>query len=88
MKKRYDNNKRLKTVKFEIRDGVTVRIPQHDRGLGNLRRIPGVIVAKQHGSYKIRTVHRLLKGRCRTDQLQKYFFMQQCQVLGGNMIPQ
>ena len=67
MKKLYDNSKRIKAVKFKIGDGVTVRIPRHDRGVGDLRRIPGVVVAKQHGSYKIRTEYGLLKGRCRTD---------------------
>ncbi|XP_065909687.1 uncharacterized protein [Dysidea avara] len=73
MKKLYDNSKRIKAVKFKIGDGVTVRIPRHDRGVGDLRRIPGVVVAKQHGSYKIKTEYGLLKGRCRTDQLQKCF---------------
>ena len=73
MKKQYDNSKRVKTVKFEIGDGVTVKIPRHDRGAGDLRRIPGVIIAKQYESYKIRTEYGLLKGRFRTDQLQKCF---------------
>ena len=49
MKKRYDSRKRVKAVNFEIGDGVTVRVPRHDRGAGDLRRIPGVIVAKQGG---------------------------------------
>ena len=52
---------------------MTVRVPRHDRGAGDLRRIPGVIVAKQRGSYKVKTEHGVLKGRCRADQLQKYF---------------
>jgi len=75
MKTSYNNAKKVKVVKLQIGDGVTVRIPRHDRGVCDMKRMPGVVVGKKQGTYKIRTEYGMLQRRYRTDELQKCAYL-------------
>ena len=41
MKNKFNNAKRAKIEKFEVKDAVTIRVPKEDRGPCDQQRIPG-----------------------------------------------
>ena len=61
MKNKFNNAKRAKIEKFEVGDGVTVRVPSEDRGPCDQQRVPGVIVKISNNTHKIRTQYGILK---------------------------
>ena len=71
MSQQYNSSKKIKTYKFNLEDGVTVRVPSKDRGPCDMQRVPGVIVKASNGFYKIRTQFGLLTTQYRADELEK-----------------
>ena len=61
MKTKYNKCKRTKIVEFSIGDSVTVKVPKLDRGHCGLCTLPGVVVKRVRGCYKIITKYGILK---------------------------
>ena len=51
----------MKIVEYSIGDSVTVEMPKLDRGHCGLRTLPGVVVKRVRGCYKIITKYGILK---------------------------
>ena len=52
MENRYNASKKIKMIKYETGDAVTIQVPAQDRNPLGLRRIPRVIVKISNGFYK------------------------------------
>ena len=61
MKTKYNKCKRTKIVEFSIGESVTVKVPKLDREHCDLRALPGVVVKRARGCYKIITKYGVLK---------------------------
>ena len=72
MKNKFNNAKRTKIEKFEVGDGVTVRVPSEDRGPCDQQRVPRVIVKISNNTHKIRTQYGILKFQYCTDELERH----------------
>ena len=59
MKNKFNNAKRAKIEKFEVGDGVTVRVLSEDRGPCDQLRVPGVIVKISNNTHKKNTIWHL-----------------------------
>ena len=68
----FNNAKRAKIEKFDVGDGVTVRVLSEDRGSCDQQHVPGVIVKISNNTLKIRTQHGILKFQYRTDELERH----------------
>ena len=71
MSQHYNSSKKIKTCRFNVGDGVTVRVPSKDRGPCDMQRVPGVVMKATNGFYKIHTQFGVLTTRYRTDELEK-----------------
>ena len=70
MKNKFNSAKRAKIEKFAVGDGVTVRVPNEDRGPCDQQHVPGVIVKISNNTHNIRTQYGILKFHYRTDELE------------------